>query len=32
MDVPGVDVKIEATADLTPAARAGSDIATNTHK
>lgn len=32
MDVPGVDVKVEATADLTPAVKAGSDIATNTHK
>lgn len=32
MDVPGVDVKIEATADLTPAVKAGSDIVTNTHK
>lgn len=32
MDVPGVDVKVEATADLTPAVKAGADIATNTHK
>ena len=32
MDVPGVDVKVDATADLTPAVKAGSDIATNTHK
>ena len=32
MDVPGVDVKVEAKADLTPAVKAGSDIATNTHK
>ena len=32
MDVPGVDVKVEATADLTPAVKAGSDIATDAHK
>ena len=32
MDVPGVDVKVEAKADLTPAVKAGSDIAANTHK
>ena len=32
MDVPGVDVKVEAKADLAPAIKAGSDIATNTHK
>ena len=32
MDVPGVDVKVEAKADLTPAIKSGSDIATNTHK
>lgn len=32
MDVPGVDVKVEAKADLTPAVKAGSAIATNTHK
>ena len=32
MDVPGVDVKVDATADLTPAVKAGSDIAANTHK
>ena len=32
MNVPGVDVKVDATADLTPAVKAGSDIATNTHK
>jgi hypothetical protein len=32
MDVLGVDVKVDATADLTPAVKAGSDIATNTHK
>lgn len=32
MEVPGVDVKIEAKADLTPAVEAGSDIATKSHK
>lgn len=32
MDVPRVDVKVDATADLTPAVKAGSDIVTNTHK
>ena len=32
MDVPGVDVKVEAKADLTPAVKAGSDIATDAHK
>ena len=32
MDVSGVDVKVEATADLTPAVKAGSDIATDAHK
>lgn len=32
MDVSGVDVKVEAKADLTPAVKAGSDIATKSHK
>lgn len=32
MDVSGVDVKVEAAADLSPAVKAGADIATNTHK
>ena len=32
MAVPGVDVKAEVKVDLTPAVKAGSGIATNTHK